>query len=270
MFRRTVHWFTALSMLATVAAVPACQFDQDGNLVNQQGVVVARLAAQSRPRVLYLTHTAGFKHDVLPHSETVLQKLGQDRGWDVLVTKDVGLLTASTLKDYAAVVFYTTGELPISDPQKQDLLAYIRGGGGIVGIHSATDTFYKWPEYGEIMGGYFDNHPWHEEVGVIVEDRTHVSTKHLPERFRITDEIYQHRNWSRDNVHVLVRLDPDTVDLTKKGVNRTDRDFGLSWTNTYGEGRSFYTAFGHRKEVWDDPRFQTHLVEGIHWAMKKM
>ena len=142
-------------------------------------------------------------------------------------------------------------------------------GRGLVGVHSATDTFYKWPEYGEIMGGYFDNHPWHEEVGVIVEDREHPSTKRLPERFRITDEIYQFKSWSRDNVHVLIRLDPDTVDLTKKGVNRTDRDFGLSWTNTYGEGRSFYTAFGHRKEVWDDPRFQTLLVEGIRWAMNR-
>ena len=122
--------------------------------------------------MLYLTHSAGFKHDVVPYSETVLQKLGQTQGWDVLATKDVGLLTAATLKDYAAVVFYTTGELPITDQQKADLLAYIKGGGALVGVHSATDTFYKWPEYGEIMGGYFDNHPWHEEVGVIVEDRT--------------------------------------------------------------------------------------------------
>lgn len=269
MFTRTFRWVTALSMLATVAAVPACQFDQVGNVVDRHGILVARAAAQGPPRVLYLTHSAGFKHDVLPHSEAVLQRLGQDQGWHVVATKDVGLLTAATLKDYAAVVFYTTGELPISDQQKQDLLAWIKGGGGLVGVHSATDTFYKWPEYGEIMGGYFDNHPWHEEVGVIVEDRTHPSTKHLPERFRITDEIYQHRNWSRDNVHVLVKLDPESVDLTKKGVNRTDKDFGLSWTNTYGEGRSFYTAFGHRKEVWDDPRFQTHLVEGIRWAMNR-
>jgi type 1 glutamine amidotransferase len=269
MLTRTVRWFTALSLLATAAAVPTCQMDEHGNVVDRHGNVVARVAAQTRTRVLYLTHSAGFKHDVVPYSETVLQTLGQREGWDVMASKDVGLLTASTLKDYAAVVFYTTGELPVTEQQKHDLLAWIKGGGALVGVHSATDTFYKWPEYGEIMGGYFDNHPWHEEVGVIVEDRTHPATTHLGERFRITDEIYQHRNWSRDNVHVLLKLDPDSVDLTKKGVNRTDRDFGLTWTNTYGEGRSFYTAFGHRKEVWDDPRFQTLLVEGIRWAMNR-
>lgn len=265
---RFVRWSVALSLLAAVSAVPACHAGAPGDIDEGQGLVAA-LAAQQRPRVLYLTHSAGFVHDVLPHSERVLERLGEAQGWDVVVSKDVGLLTASTLKDYAAVVFYTTGELPITEQQKAELIAWLRGGGALVGVHSATDTFYEWPEYGEIMGGYFDNHPWHEEVGVIVEDREHPSTKHLPERFRITDEIYQFKSWSRDNVHVLIRLDPDTVDLTKKGVNRTDRDFGLSWTNTYGEGRSFYTAFGHREEVWNDPRFQTHLIEGIRWAMNR-
>lgn len=266
---RFVRWSVAVSLLAGVAAVPACHVDPRGDLAEGYVGLVASVAAQARPRVLYLTHSAGFVHDVLPHSEQVLQRLGEAQGWDVVVSKDVGLLTAATLKDYAAIVFYTTGELPVTEQQKADLLAWLRNGGGLVGVHSATDTFYKWPEYGEIMGGYFDNHPWHEEVGVIVEDREHPSTTHLPERFRITDEIYQHRAWSRDNVHVLIRLDPETVDLTKKGVNRTDRDFGLSWTNTYGEGRSFYTAFGHREAVWNDPRFQTHLIEGIRWAMNR-
>jgi uncharacterized protein len=268
MLTRRIRWFAAFSVVAGLAAVPTCNLDPHGTLVDQHGLV-ADVAAQARPRVLYLTHSAGFVHSVLPHSETVLQQIGARQGWDVVASKDVGLLTAASLQGFAAVVVYTTGELPISDQQKQDFLAYLKGGGGLVGVHSATDTFYKWPEYGEIIGGYFDNHPWHEEVGVIVEDRTHPSTRHLPERFRIHDEIYQHRNWSRDNVDVLIRLDPDSVDLTKKGVNRTDRDFGLSWTNTYGQGRVFYTAFGHRTEVWDDPRFQTHLVEGIRWAMKR-
>ena len=106
MFRRTIRWVTSVSLLATVAAVPACQFDQDGNVVDRPGNVLVRVAAQTRPRVLYLTHTAGFTHDVLPHSEKVLQQLGEAQGWNVVATKDVGLLTASTLKDYAAVVFF--------------------------------------------------------------------------------------------------------------------------------------------------------------------
>jgi len=246
-------------LAAAGAAVPSCQQHQNG--------VTMALRAQARPKVLYLTHTAGFVHDVLPHSEQVLRTLGAAQGWDVVPSKDVSLLTAASLGDYAAVVFYTTGELPVSDQQKQDLLAYVTAGHGFVGIHSATDTFYKWPAYGEMIGGYFDGHPWHEQVGVRVDDRAHPSTTHLEPRFTITDEIYQHRNWSRGQSHVLLTLDTDKVDMTKKGIKRTDKDFGLSWTRTYGSGRVFYTALGHRKEVWDDPRYQTHLIEGIRWSM---
>lgn len=109
--------------------------------------------------------------------------------------------------------------------------------------------------------------PWHTTVGVRVEDAEHPATRHLPPRFEITDEIYQFRNWSRDRVHVLLSLDPASVDLAAAGVNRTDRDFALAWTRRHGKGRVFYTALGHRPEVWRDERFSRHLLGGILWAM---
>ncbi|HWP99013.1 MAG TPA: ThuA domain-containing protein [Vicinamibacterales bacterium] len=223
----------------------------------------------ARPRrLLYLVHSAGFRHDVLPLTKEVVPALGRESGgFEATVTEDCGLVRADTLAGYDAVMFYTTGELPMSDAQKQDLLAFVRSGRGFVGVHSATDTFYKWPAYGELIGGYFDGHPWHEEVVVRVEDRTHPSTRHLGESFRVTDEIYQFRDWSRAAVHVLLSLDPSSVDLARPGVKRTDRDFALAWTRNYGRGRVFYTALGHRPEVWRDPRFRQHLTGGIRWAM---
>ena len=118
-----------------------------------------------------------------------------------------------------------------------------------------------------MIGGYFDGHPWHEEVTVRVEGPRHPSTTHLPGSFPITDEIYQFRNWSRDRVQVLLSLDPASVDLKADGVKRTDRDFALAWTRRYGAGRVFYTALGHRAEVWNDDRFQRHLLGGLQWAM---
>jgi type 1 glutamine amidotransferase len=178
------------------------------------------------------------------------------------------VISTQGLKPYSAVVFYTTGELPISDEQKAALLDFIKSGKALVGIHSATDTFYKWAEYGELIGGYFDGHPWHQEVTIRVEDRKHPATKHLGESFKITDEIYQFKNYSRGRVQVLLSLDPTSVDLTKKGVNRTDKDFANAWTRSYGKGRVFYTALGHREEVWKDERFQQHLVGGLRWAAR--
>jgi hypothetical protein len=224
-------------------------------------------ASGARSKVLYLTHSAGFKHDVLPLSEKVLKEIG-DRSdtIDVTVTQDCSLLSRDGLKDYRAVVFYTTGELPISEEQKAAFLEFIKSGNGFVGIHSATDTFYKWAEFGELIGGYFDGHPWHEEVAIKVEDRNHPATRHLGESFRMTDEIYQFKDFSRNRVRVLLRLDASSVDLTKKGVKRTDGDFALAWHRDYGKGRVFYTALGHRADVWQDERFQRHLLGGIEWA----
>ena len=218
-------------------------------------------------KVLYLTHSAGFEHPVLPHSEQVFKEIGARTGaYEATVTQDCSVISRTGLQPYKAIVFYTTGELPITDEQKAALLEFIKSGKGFVGIHSATDTFYKWAEFGELIGGYFDGHPWHQEITVKVEDPNHPATKHLGRSFEITDEIYQFKNWSRDRLHVLLSVDVSSIDLTKKGVKRTDKDFGLAWTREYGKGRMFYTALGHRPEVWNDPRFQEHLLGGLKWA----
>jgi type 1 glutamine amidotransferase len=226
------------------------------------------LASQAPPkRVLYVTQSAGFKHDVLPLSEKILTEVGRTHGFDVTVTGDASTMTARSLEAYSAVVFYTTGELPMSDDHKAAFMAWVRSGKGFVGIHSATDTFYKWPEYGEMIGGYFDEHPWNTRVTMKVEDHGHPSTKHLGETWALADEIYQFKNYSRADKHVLLSLDVSSVDLHAKGVKRADRDFANAWYKSWGSGRVFYTALGHRPEVWQDPAFQQHLAGGITWAM---
>lgn len=219
------------------------------------------------PRVLYLTQSAAFAHQVFGHSEQVLQRIADSHQLDLTISRDASMLSAERLADFAAVVFYTTGELPMDAAQKAALLAYIRGGGGFVGVHSASDTFYEWLEYGRLVGGYFDGHPWHQEVTIRVENRNHPATTHLGNAFQIHDEIYQFSDWSRSNVTVLLSLDVSSVDMTARGIRREDADFALAWTRDEGEGRMFYTALGHRPEVWDDPRFQRHLLGGIRWAM---
>ncbi len=226
--------------------------------------------SRAKHKVLYLTHSAGFKHDVLPLSEQILAQIGERSGeFEVTATGDCSVLSREGLKPYDVVVFYTTGELPISDEQKAAFLNFIKSGKGFIGIHSATDTFYKWPEYGEMIGGYFDQHPWHQEVTIKVEDRKHPSTSHLGESFKITDEIYQFKDFSRSRVHVLLSLDPDSVDLNAKNVHRTDKDFATAWCRDYGRGRVFYTALGHRPEVWQDERFQKHLLGALRWVTAK-
>ncbi|HET6201718.1 MAG TPA: family 16 glycoside hydrolase [Planctomycetota bacterium] len=233
-----------------------------------------RPPAADPPRVLFLTHSASYQHSVVTRpapqtlslAEAQLTAAAHD-SFDVDATQDCGAVTKANLSRYEAVVFYTSGELPFDEGQKNALLEFVKRGGGFVGIHPAADTFYGWPAYGEMLGGIFDGHPWNEDVRVRVEDPDHPSTHPLGASFTIADEIYQFRNWERSRVHVLLSLDPQSVDLSAKGVNRDDRDFALSWSREFGEGRVFYTALGHREEVWQDPRYLTHLVEGIRWAM---
>lgn len=222
------------------------------------------------PKILFLTHSAGYQHDVVRRPAPDRMSLAEEqlvaatRGmFEVVATQDCGEVTGEKLKSYSAVVFYTTGELPI---EKEALIEFVRNGGGFVGIHCATDTLYKFPEYGEMIGGYFDGHPWHEEITAIVEDRRHPATAHLGASVKLKDEIYQFRNWERKNVHVLLSLDNSSVQIDRG--KRADRDYALAWARTFGKGRVFYTALGHRAELWRDARFLTHLVNGLRWTMR--
>jgi type 1 glutamine amidotransferase len=267
--RKQVTKRILLSLLGIALIAPLLSSERgQSDRTNSVPSIEGDRANRARPSVLYLTHSAGFKHDVLPLSEQILKQIGERSGaFEVTATQDCSALSRDGLKPYDVVVFYTTGELPISDAQKKAFLDFIRAGKGFVGIHSATDTFYKWPEYGELIGGYFDQHPWHQEVTVNVEDQRHPATQHLGKSFKITDEIYQFKDFSRGRVHVLLSLDANSVDLNKPAVHRTDKDFALAWWRNYGKGRVFYTALGHRPEVWQDERFQQHLLGAVRWAM---
>lgn len=233
-------------------------------------------APPKKKKVLCVGASKGFQHDSVSHGLATIWKLGQDTGlWDTYIKTDTQLITkkklggnAKNLDYFDAVFFCTTGELDMDDEQKAALLSFVKEDGkGFLGAHSATDTFYKWPAYGEMIGGYFNEHPWHQEVGVIVEDRSFPATRHFPPEFKITDEIYQFKDYSRDRVRVLMRLDTNTVDLTKKNVHRTDKDFAVTWVRNYGKGRVFYSSLGHREEVWNRPDIQKMWVEAIKWAM---
>jgi hypothetical protein len=128
--------------------------------------------AEGRPeRVLYFTYSAGYRHDVIPLSEAILTQLGRNSGaFEVIATEDLSEFSSESLERYAAVMFYTSGEIPMSGAQKMALRDFVRSGRGFLGVHSATDTFYTWPDYLDLIGGYFNGHPWHQGVTIEVAD----------------------------------------------------------------------------------------------------
>ena len=227
-------------------------------------------ARAERPpgRVLYFTYSAGYRHEVIPLSKAILTQLGNNSSaFEVTATEDTSEFSTENLKSYAAVMFYTTGELPMSASEKTALLDFVRSGRGFLGVHSATDTFYTWPDYLDLIGGYFNGHPWHQTVTIEVADPSDPLVAFLGHSLQVEDEIYQISDFDYRGSHVLLRLDPGSVDLSKPGVHRRFYGWPLAWTRSYGEGRVFYTALGHEASVWQDARYQRMLTNAILWSM---
>jgi hypothetical protein len=206
-----------------------------------------------------------------------IERLGTECGlWETTLRTDTEVLTkkkleynAKNLNDFDAVLFYTGGDLEMDGQQKADFISFIRDDGkGFIGVHSAAITFVDWPEYGDMIGGYYDEHPWLTfDAPIIVEDPSFPGMQQWPRSFVLRDEIYQMRNYSRSKVRVLMRLDVSKLDMKNKNVHRTDGDFAVTWAKMYGKGRVYYTTLGHVEENWDKPEFQQMITEAIAWAM---
>jgi uncharacterized protein len=239
------------------------------------GAVLAAQTTPPRKRLLVIGEEKGFRHEAISHAMATIERLGRESGlWDTTIRTDTEALTkkklefnAKNLNDFDAVLFYTGGTLEMDDQQKADFLSFVHDDGkGFIGIHSATITFTNWPEYGEMIGGYFDEHPWGTfQAPIIVEDPEFPGMSQWPRNFVIRDEIYQLKNYSRDNRRVLMRLDTSKLEMNPH-VHRTDGDFAVTWAKMYGKGRVYYTTLGHVSENWDDPRFQKMITEALQWA----
>jgi type 1 glutamine amidotransferase len=225
-------------------------------------------APQSRKRLLVVTHTTGFRHGSIATAEVVLRRLGDESGAFAVTlcrTADevARLLAPSALGNTDGVFFAnTTGNLGV--PDLPALLAWIGAGHPFLGTHSASDTYHDAPDYLDMLGAEFDTHGDETTVDIRVEDRSHPAAAPLPSPFRIFDEIYEFRTNPRGRVTVLLSLDRHPDDGHPEAGQ--PGDFPLAWHRAYGSGRVFYTALGHRDEVWNDARFQQHLLGAIRWA----
>jgi hypothetical protein len=234
-------------------------------------------APPHRKQLLAIGEEKGYRHEAVSHALATIERLGRERGlWDTTIRTDTEVLTkkkleynAKNLNDFDAVLFYTGGTLEMDDQQKKDFVAFIHEDGkGFIGVHSAAITFTQWPEYGDMIGGYYDEHPWGTfPAPIIVEDAHFPGMSQWPHEFTITDEIYQMKSFSRENCRVLMRLDASKLDLNNPRVHRTDHDFAVSWAKMYGKGRVYYSTLGHVSENWDEPKFQEMYVEAIKWAL---
>ena len=261
-----------------------------------------RVASQQQPRkLLFLTHAGYYKHSSLGPAETAVASWGPEAGFEVTVLQgylqdaaslDLSMINAEYLAPFDAVMMMTNGNLPLTDSQRSALVDFVRDGGGFIGVHCAALTLYDYPEFGEMLGGYFRRTVGQNRIVVLkVEDSEHPATRMLGDSWPIVDEFYQYGTaaWtedrpdenvdvlfgnriplglSRERVHVLLSIDTEQTDLEGLEDMEPGGDYPQAWYQNFGEGRSFYTSLGHRDDIWSgDPVFRAHLVGGIRWAL---
>jgi hypothetical protein len=271
------------------------------------GAISLRGQAPSRKRLLFLTHAALYKHSSLAPAEAAVVEYGKTGGFDVTVLEgykqesaklDLSFLTPQYLSQFDGLMLMTNGNLPLTDAQKASIVEFVRGGKGLVGVHCASLTLYDYPEFGEVLGGYYRRSivpttAVGQKMGVLkVEDPSHPATKILGASWTVSEEFYQFGTavwdasrpteqisqvgrlhipmaFSRDRVHVLLSLDTDKTDIGDLGAEiRKGGDYPQAWSRTFGKGRSFYTSLGHRDDIWStDEKFRAHVTGGIRWAL---
>ncbi|MEW6074062.1 MAG: ThuA domain-containing protein [Planctomycetota bacterium] len=222
-------------------------------------------------RLLVYTRCEGFVHGSIPYCAEAFVRMGKATdAYSATVSDDPRVFAAEKLAEFDAIVLdNTTGTLLAEAERRESLLAFVKGGKGLAGVHAATDCSYDWPEFGEMIGGYFDGHPWNEQVTIRVEDPGHpINAAFLGRAFAVADEIYQFRSpYSRESLRVLLSLDVNKTDLAKDGIHREDRDFAVSWVRSYGEGRVFYCSLGHRNEIFWNPTLLRHYLAGLQFVL---
>ncbi len=250
----------------------------------------AGAAATAEPyKVLVVGKTLGFRHSHIDETTNAVIALGKAHGftvdvWDPpvpprspgqpsLTMATTPFTSAKDLSEYATIVFAsnvdgTNNQDParprtLNDSELAAFQGYIRGGGGFVGLHAATDAMHAVPWYSELTGGSarFANHPRNQTATMRVESPEHPSTTMLPKEWIRFDEWYNFTSNPREDVHVLLTLDESTYTGGTMG-----EDHPIAWCHNFEGGRSWYEGAGHVDESYSDPTFLAHLLGGIEWT----
>jgi hypothetical protein len=233
-----------------------------------------RVRPKAPRRVLVFYRTQGYVHACIPYASEALRLLGEVTGaYQAEFSDDAAMLSAPTLAHFDAVVLNNATHLSLAPSERAALLAFVRGGKGLVGIHSASDSFYTWPQGQALLGGIFNSHPWtaQDTVAVKLDDPASPLTAAFGGHgFWVKDEIYQIDGpYSREQVHVLMSLDMSRPQNGRPAdqIVRDDGDFPIAWIRTEGKGRVFYSSLGHNPEIYRTPQVLQHYLDGLQFAL---
>jgi type 1 glutamine amidotransferase len=278
-----------------LVSVSAAQLTEQQAKRIEAAVPTKATATPAQPRRLLIWNTpfmdkCPHKGYCVPQAEYAMRLLGEKTGaYESVVSDDVAMYLPENLKQFDAILFNNSNG-PWIRPTPEDmhkfrdhgsdidavekllgqsLLDFVANGGGIVAYHHAVGGNTHWPEFHELLGAAYWGHPWNEEVGIKLDDPDHPLLAAFEGRdFRLADEIFQFRDpYSRDRLRVLLSLDTEKTNMTVPWIHRKDGDFALAWVKRCGKGRVFYSAIGHRTEIWWNRQILRFYLDGIQFAM---
>ena len=238
-------------------------------------IPAAPKAVTSTGRVLIYTrnHTPdgkGYVHANIDASSAAIAELMAEKGFSSDISKNPDDFSATNLSRYKAVVFCNTNNEAFTNPaQSKALVDFVSDGGGFVGIHSATGSERQNSAFRNLLGGVFIWHTPNQPFNLVVTDKSHPATAHLPDTWRVKDEGYFCE--MVDGLHVVLEMDTTSVAKPPRSewkVKFEGNRFPLAWGKEFGKGRSFYTALGHDSTFYSDPLFRKHLLGAILWSMR--
>ncbi|MBL1215888.1 MAG: hypothetical protein D8M59_00150 [Planctomycetes bacterium] len=272
--RATFAGISAALVAIAAGSVSAQQVevsDEVRQRITEAAPAAATVAPLKERRLLVYNRCTGYPHGSIPVGDVAFEVMGTKTGaYRAEVTNDPNVFKSERLAEFDAILLNnTTGVLFEDEELKASLLAFVESGKGLIGVHAATDCFYDWPEFGELIGGFFDGHPWNEDITLKLDDPDHpLNAAFQGDPLVVADEIYQFRDpYTRDNLRVLLSLDPDGTDFSKGNMKRDDGDYAVSWVRSYGHGRVFYCSLGHRNDIFWNPKVLQHYLDGIQFAL---
>ncbi|MBN1766771.1 MAG: ThuA domain-containing protein [Sedimentisphaerales bacterium] len=229
---------------------------------------------QKARKLLVFSRCEGYVHSSIPYVAAAIEILGQKTGaYEVVHSVDMSAFQADNLKQFDGICLNNNTHLKFAPELRESIMAFIKDGKGIIGIHAASDGFYDWPEAATMIGGQFCGHPWTWDGTwrVKIDEPDHPLMASFKEiSFDLNEEIYRTRlpYYSRTHQRVLMSLDmTDPRNLGANGVEPGDKDVGLSWVKQVGKGRLFYCALGHNHHITWNPAVLGHYLAGIQYAL---
>jgi type 1 glutamine amidotransferase len=230
--------------------------------------------------VVDLCPAGGYYHATIANANLAIELMAKNTAaYEAVFSNDLNNLKYPKIKEYDAVFLNSVVGEVFPDPDVLNgLLRFVREGGGVAGLHSATYASEDLLEYGEMMGA--EDGPHHVEPAVLkVDDPSSPLTKSLlnsnltkalgGREFAWTDEFYHflpEGSYSRDKLHILLSIDTSKSDMSQWHV-RPDNDYGISWVRSYGKGRVFNCAIGHTPTLFETPETAQFILAAIQFVL---